>query len=133
MICKDNQVTVACEKFARFSLTIALNHSIPAFEHRQVEQYFQQKVPVGIRARRKKRNLAWLNLRWRIKTLLKYARRRLREKLRIHDIVGSVVILRTFRRFCISPHFNNNSYCKFGKVSFSTCPSNKAPCCNCIF
>jgi len=54
MICKDNQVTVACEKFARFSLTIALNHSIPAFEHRQVEQYFQQKVPVGIRARRKK-------------------------------------------------------------------------------
>ena len=97
MICKDNQVTVACEKFARFSLTIALNHSIPAFEHRQVEQYFQQKVPVGIRARRKKRNLAWLNLRWRIKTLLKCARRRLREKLRIHDIVGSVVILRPFR------------------------------------
>ena len=55
MVCKENQLTEACEKFARFSPIIVLNHSIPAFEHRQVEQYLQQKEPVGIGARRKKK------------------------------------------------------------------------------
>jgi hypothetical protein len=89
MVCKENQLTEACEKFARFSPTIERNLSIPAFEHRQVEQYLQQKGPLGIRTCRKKRNLEWWNPRWHIKTQLKHARRHLKAMLRIHDIAGS--------------------------------------------
>jgi len=102
-VCKYNQVTGACEKFARFSPIIVLNHSIPAFEHRQVEQYLQQKEPVGIGARRKKRNLEWWNPRWHTKTLLKYARRHLRARLRTHDVASSADVCLPFVVFAF-PH-----------------------------